>query len=287
MRDFDTSKLRKRWDDYNRFYWRYKGESYQDKLSIIKFEEGCFILAKTGHDPEARMLYEELNIQIIATGDDGFPALAKRMRPVTAMRTVDGVNTPVIDRTYVPRASHFQKPAEETDRDNPGGMQYLLIDWDTHTVHQTDRDTSDHSQFVPPWAKRQRCHVFWQGAGYMPRTSGLVRLWVPGQYTEAEQQHLDEMRAACKAWCGMEEEEATKTLRRYGADLKKPIPGRKLLTVNSWLDCDTITKVRLANGGFSRKFDFKPQNYMAIVDPEGNPYPLPDTVKMYLGNNGD
>jgi hypothetical protein len=173
---FDHSKME--WDAWRAFHIDYGYNKF------TQFDTGEFVVHGHRWGPEARQVYKDFHIQIVATGDEDCPKLY-----LPGMASVVGAK-PVFK-------SHL----------NHNGMQTLLLDFDhKRAVSIECRLTRDHEVPVPErfTDRHSRVVAYYAGPGSMPVTGGPITRHYPQPLKPEERTHINELVEASKVWLQMQ-----------------------------------------------------------------------------------
>jgi hypothetical protein len=210
--EFDRTKAW--WDDWRRFY---NGLPFG-----YVFESGEAIVTTTAKDVSTRRMWSTHNVSIVATTDDGCPAL------------------------YVPGED---KPIPKAWLDD-SGIQVLLVDWCTsrvvrltHAVRHS-KSTNEGWRAQVPVALRARATAYCPGEG-MPVLGDPVAVSPPRVLLKHEKHVIETNIAASKAWLALEADSPElSAIRGMGYYARRDAKvGRHLDTTTSLRPFDDLTPV--------------------------------------------
>ena len=166
------------WDDWRAFHVEHGYHKF------VQFDTGELVVCSRNWDPDARMVYGDLHLQIAATADKDCPRLY-----------IPGAREPV------PR-SHLTY----------GGQQVLLLDLDHRRAVSLEGWLTGENK--PSWAAiperftgksspGRNITAYYAGPGAVPIGSPIVRQY-PFPLTTAQREHLQEIKNACNVWLQMQ-----------------------------------------------------------------------------------
>lgn len=185
------------WDRFRAFHIDHRGGRYGYGPAFVQFDTGELICELNYPRPNMRKEYKDLNVRVFATGDR---------------------------HNYYHREARYTTPDGEPLKNTwlhyGGAMQYLLHDPDTKRVVRLGTSGSGHSGVIPARFRGARiCSVYFPGPGEPP-IGAPVNVTKPLPMTREERDHINALRAACKAWDELAPEEEKK------AQWKNPYTGR-------------------------------------------------------------
>lgn len=153
-----------RWDE-----WREK--HIEPHHQFVQFETGELVFTYSFPSPESRRKYTSIGVQVVSTADDDCPKL------------------------YIPGEA---KPLTKASLARTG-MQYLLIDLDTKRAVRLGH--GDWQNAIP---KRfnGRVTAYFSGNGRPPQ-GAPINVSTPYVPTDAERQHIEDIKSACEVWVGL------------------------------------------------------------------------------------
>lgn len=161
------------WDGWRTFYVDYGYGKF------AQFDTGEFVVCRYNWPPDARMVYRDLHIQIVATDDEACPQLY-----------VPGSDKPIFK-------SHLYHT----------GQQTLLLDFDhKRAVGINAYLDEDNAPLVPRRftdSNARRVTAWYAGSNAVPVGTPITRHY-PQPLTSNERKHLDEVKTACQVWLQMQ-----------------------------------------------------------------------------------
>jgi hypothetical protein len=188
-----------KWDRFRAFHMDHRNGRYGYGPAFVQFDTGELICELNFPRPDMRKEYKDLNVRVFATGDR---------------------------HNYYHREATYTTPEGEPLKNgwlHHGAMQYLLHDLDTKRVVRL-YTSGDFSGVIPTRFRGSRmCSVYFPGPGEPP-IGAPVKVTKPLPMTREERDHVNALRAACKAWDELAPaEEKTRERKVYGGTYKEPI----------------------------------------------------------------
>lgn len=224
---FDHTKCS--WDRYRAFHIPLGAsrEWYADSAPFVQFDTGELIVRHYYFKPAERRYYPEMNLTVVSTTDAKCPELT----------TPDGEE---IKKSWLTHK----------------GAQQLIIDHDTRRAVYIGR--ADKSQI--PERFKEGCSVYFAGALRTPCDTKVI-VHKPKKLTPDERQHVETIRAACKAWAQLAEHEAV-IMQPIAMRYNTPLSVGKILQCESFLDLSAAERKMVAYHGTQAQIESASYPYL-------------------------